>query len=705
MLKYFPLLLLFITSEIFGQKNEVLNQTDVVDFKNASATISIHPERSSVEGTVEYSFDVLKETDSIFIDAENMNFSKVLLNGAPVEFRNDKKQLWVINNFKPSTENKMVINYSANPKEAMYFINWNVTDEVKAAKQVWTQGQGKNNSHWIPSFNDMREKVIFDLNVNFREGFEVAANGILTEKKILNDSIVQWRYDMKDPMSSYLLAIIAGKYEVQEIKSASGVPIKLYFQPEDQNKVEPTYRYTQEIFDFFESETGYAYPWQNYKQIPVQDFLYSGMENTGTTIFTGSLVVDSTAYNDQNYVNVNAHELAHQWFGNLVTAENGEHHWLHEGFATFYALLAEKKIFGDDYYYWKLYQSAEELKELSDGGKGEALLNTSAGSLTYYQKGAWALHILKEKVGEKAFNQAVKNYLDKNAFKNVNTYDFLSEVEKISGEDLAAYRKNWLEQSAFQATDALNSLKKSEFIKNYLELAALREIPFQNKIKQLNAALDFPINDYLGQEVVYQLAGETSAEALPLYRKAFESGNLYVRQAIALSMENIPSSLKSQFISLLKDDSYLTKENAFLKLWLQYPQEAQKWLDATKGIEGFSNKNVRMLWLVVNLVNPQIDPNKTQEYFSELSGYTASHYPFEIRENAFGYLYQLNAFTDKNLVDLLEAAQHHTFRFRDFSRKLLAKLLENPEYQRKYKELEQNLSAKNKSFLSSRLRK
>lgn len=705
MYRYFPILIFFFFfSETFSQSSNELSQIDYVDFKRAAANLSIHPEKASVEGTIEYSFNVIRKTDSLFIDAENLDFGEVMLNGSPVQTRNDKKKLWVINKFNPSEENKLVINYSASPKEAMYFINWKEPKNVNVAKQVWTQGQGKNNSHWIPSFNDMREKVVFDLNVNFKKGYEVAANGELVEKKDINDSITQWRYDMKDPMSSYLLAVAAGKYDVKEIKSTSGVPLNLYYEPEDLKKVEPTYRYTREIFDFLEFETGYKYPWKNYKQIPVQDFLYSGMENTGTTIFAGSLVVDSTAFNDQNYVNVNAHELAHQWFGNLVTAENGEHHWLHEGFATFYALLAEKKIFGDDYYYWKLYQSAEELKELSDRGKGESLLSTSAGSLTYYQKGAWALHILKEKVGEKAFKLAVKNYLDKNAFQNVSTYDFLSEVEETSGEDLSAFRRNWLEQTAFLATEALESLKKSEFLRDYLEVAALREVPFQNKAQLLNNALNFPINDYMGQEVVYQIAGETSEPALKLYNKAFDSGNLYVRQAIALSMENIPPSLKTRFISLLQDDSYLTKENALLKLWMQYPAESQKWLDATKGIEGFSNKNVRMLWLVINLVNPQIDSDKTQEYFRELSGYTASHYPFEVRENAFGYLYQLNSFTDENLVDLLEAAQHHTYRFRDYSRKLLAKLLETPEYKQQYKDLEKSLTDRNRNFLSSRLK-
>src|SRR5690606_8561022 len=157
-----------------------------------------------------------------------------------------------------------------------------------------------------------------------------------------------------------------------------------------------------------EEEIGVSYPWQNYKQIPVKDFMYAGMENTTVTIFSDTYVIDSISFIDKNYVNVNAHELAHQWFGNLVTEESGTHHWLHEGFATYYALLAEKEIFGNDYYYWQLYQSSQQLIALSEQEKGESLLNPHASSLTFYEKGAWALHILRPIVGDEFFKVAVK---------------------------------------------------------------------------------------------------------------------------------------------------------------------------------------------------------------------------------------------------------------------------------------------------------
>ncbi len=689
----------------FAQFNPLLDQSLKVDFKNVNAEISIFPKENEVKGKVHFLFEILAATDSIYIDAKNMHFEKVLLNNSRVEFYNDSTRLWLISDFKPSKENKLDLIYSVKPKQTMYFINWAFADELNVTKQVWTQGQGKYTSHWLPSFDDMSEKAIFDLKINFNSGYEVIANGELKGKVAVNDSITQWQFGMLKPMSSYLVAVVAGKFHQQDLESASGIPISLYYQPEDGDKVEPTYRYSKEIFDFFEAEIGYPYPWQNYKQIPVQDFLYSGMENTGTTFFSNSLMVDSIAFNDINYVNVNAHELAHQWFGDLITETNGQHHWLHEGFSTYYAMLAEKELFGEDYYYWKLYESAEQLKELSDKGKGESLLAKNSSSLTYYQKGAWALHILREKVGDDAFELAIKNYIEKYAFKNVTTKDFIDEVERTSDQDLSGFVDDWLKQSAFQGTEVLNSLKRSKFITNYLETAALRQIPFHDKTVLLNRVLEFPVSDYIGQEAVFQLEGENSPSALKLYKKAFESGNIYMRQAIAVSMENIPLELKGEFIGLLEDKSYLTVEKSLLKLWIQFPEETGIWLEKTANIEGFPNKNVRMLWLTINLVSPEIDPEKTEEYYKELSDYTREYYPFEIRQNAFGYLYQLDAFTQQNLIDLLQAARHHTYRFRDFSSKLLDRLLGNEEYREKFVVLKELLSGDDRELLNKRLNK
>ncbi|QYA25745.1 M1 family metallopeptidase [Gramella sp. MT6] len=702
MRKNLILLFLFCSVVLMAQEKDP-SQTEYFDFKTVNALIEIQPINGMVSGRVNYTFEVLAQQDTLYIDGRKMQFTDVNLNGDPVKFSNNDKGVYIFSDFLPSENNLLELNYSAEPKSGMYFINWEFPDIDDVHKQVWTQGQGKYTSNWLPSFDDIEEKAEFDLSFKFPSDFQLISNGKLKNTEKINDSISLWQFDMEKPISSYLVAVAAGKYDFKKVESGTGDPIKLYYKPEDSLKVDPTYRYSSEIFNFLEEEIGLAYPWQKYDQIPVQDFLYGGMENTGTTIFSSSFMTDSIGFKDRNYVNVNAHELAHQWFGNLVTAASGKHHWLHEGFATYYALLAEKEIFGEDYYYWKLYETAEQLKELSDSGKGESLLNPKAGSLTFYQKGAWALHILRERIGEEAFREGIRNYLELYSFKNVTTNNFLAEMEASSGQDLSHFKADWLEQSAFKAEQSLESLKKSEFITNYLNIAALRETPLDQKYEYLEKALQFPVNDYIGQEAVLQLAGLQSQQAVRLYKMAFESNNVFVRQAIALSMENIPQELKAEFESLLEDESYLTIEAALYKLWQSFPEGRSEYLNQTRDLTGFYNKNIRMLWLTLNLVTPDYETELNQEYYEELAGYSEVWRPFQVRENAFSYLFQLGAFNESSLQSVIKGTQHHTYSFRDYCRQLLSELLKNEQYRKELIELSGKMAEEETAYLRSKI--
>ena len=681
-------LFLFLSLQTTGQ----VTFAQQVDFTHLQALLSIDPSQGKITGEITYTFDVLEPTDSVGIDARKMEFEQVFLNGEKVAFQKDENKFWIKNAFSESKNNTLQFKYSAEPIKAMYFIQ---TSPEKQDIQVWTQGQGKYTSHWLPSFDDTREKLEFDLSVIYESGKRVIANGQLVNSEEIHDGRTRWEFDMDKPMSSYLVALAAGDFKLKESVSESGVPMQFFYPEGFKEKVEPTYRHSEMMMSFMEKETGVAYPWQNYKQVPVQDFLYAGMENTGTTIFSDIFLVDSIGYNDRNYVMVNSHELAHQWFGNLVTATSGEHHWLQEGFSTYYSLLLEKEIFGEDYFYWKLFQSAEELKKMSDLGKGEALLSKKGSSLTYYQRGAWALHILKGLVGKAAFDKAITQYLQKYAFGSVTTDDFLREVESVSGIDLTDYRKNWLEQSAFQGTEALESLKKSEFIRNYLEIAALKQLPLKSKKELLERALNFPVNDYIGQEVVHQLALEETSEVLDLYKKAFATNNLYVRQAIALSLQEIPQELKSAYESLLDDESYVTQEAALFNLWINFPKERVRYLQKMEGRQGFLDKNIRNLWLALRIATPQTGIVNRGQYLEELSSYTAPHNRFQVRQNAFGFLMQLNALQSQNIYDLLDASRHHNYRFREFAKSLLKQVIANDKLLPEDKDLlEQELGIK-----------
>ena len=680
MRKILTLLILMVGSFVYGQ------QGDVVDFKRITARITPDFQAKSILGSVTYEFEILTETDSIYLDAHiDEIMHDYASNNARVELNSGK--IWVVGQFQANSSYELDLVYEVQPKQTFYFFE----------DQIWTQGQGKYTSYWLPSLDDMSDKIEFDISLVLSPELNAISNGKLITKDISEENI-QWHFDMEKPMSSYLVMIAAGKFDKQTLESKAGIPIENYYIQGEEQTVEPTYRYTKEIFDYFEEKIGVPYPWQNYKQVPVRDFLYAGMENTTATVFSSAFVVDSIGFNDKNYVNVNAHELAHQWFGNLVTEVSAADHWLHEGFASYYALLAERKIFGDDYYYWKLFQTAEQLRARSDAGKGEALSNPKASSLTFYEKGTWALIMLEELLGTFDFDAVIKSFLNQYAFKNATLDDFFAVATKVSGKDLTEFRQQWIEQSSFPAMAALNYLSESPFLNEYMELEVRRNEPLAAKKKELAKALNGS-NEYLGQEAVVQLSGEPMGQVLELYDLALSDPHFLVRQTVVQSISEIPIALKSSFEQLLQDESYVTQEIVLFRLWQEFPQDRAKYLDRMESAVGFREKNLRQLWLTLASVTQGYRTNNKQRYMLELMGYSGPEYSFETRDLALNYLTEINAVNETVLRNLMNACVHPNWRFRSSARELLNKQLDNPIALSKLKEIRSSLPKKEMDYL------
>ena len=678
--------LLFICFTIQAQ------QTEYVDFKTVKASLYIDLIKAEVTGSVEYSFDILKATDSIFLDSPNIIYDSIEING--LNNFNLNSEAIVLNgivkrNFVQSKDNVMVVKYHVKPKKALYFIN---KDE---GIQAWTQGQGKYTSNWLPSLDDTNDKMEFDLSIKADSDYQVISNGqLLNIEK--SEGYNTWHYDMQKPMSSYLVALTIGKYNKQELTSKSGIPIELYYYPEDSARVEPTYRYTKKMFDFLEEEIGVPYPWQNYKQVPVKDFLYSGMENTSLTIFSDDFMIDETSFVDKNYVNVNAHELAHQWFGDFVTATEGKHHWLQEGFATYYALLAEHEVFGDDYYYNRLYEYAKELIVQEQEDQATALLDAKASSTTFYKKGAWALHMIKEIVGEQVFKHAVKNYLNAYAYKNVETQDFITEVEKLYGQNLNSFENEWLLSKTLPLAKMRATLKQNEsiaFLETIEHSAYLSYRTDNNGYVPSSLVTELPKGFYTERLAVLREA--LKKPDYPTYKdlidEAFNSNEIKTRQLLA---QRIPEGFKAQNESLLKDASYLTVEYALMNLWSKFPKDRAKYLETTKEIIGFNDKNVRCLWLTLALITPEYNPAFNDVYLRELKDYTSSQYGFKTRQNAFSYINNIQIFDFETLANLIDATNHHNWRFKSFASDLLQSLSEDQKYKSIISDLQEQLKNK-----------
>lgn len=648
-----------------------------VDFTHSFASLEINPVKQNVWGDVEYIFTVNEPLDTIRINAHKMSFDKVKINEKEVQFKVTDKEFLLFEGYEKG-ENKLTFSYEAFPVQAMYFVQKNYYEDV----QIWTQGQGKYTSHWYPSFDDVNEKVIFSLDITFHKDYTVLANGSLISKTE-KDNQITWKYQMHKPMSSYLLMLAIGRFEKQSFTSKSGIPNDLWYHISDKDKFESTYRYSEEIFDYLENEIGVPYPWEVYRQIPVWDFLYGGMENTTSTIFAQDYVVDEIGFNDRNYVNVNAHELAHQWFGDLVTAKTTKHHWLQEGFATFYALLSDRHLFGDDYYYWKLYENAQKIEQAATSDD-VPILSEKASSLSYYQKGAWALHVMREGMGADKFRLAVKNYLNKHTFGNVETEDLFREVRAVSDFDCETFSKNWLETHIFQKEEVYALLKKNDFIKQYIELQEKPLDPKKDKkkiLKILNSKIYYPIKELL----VYQTANLPFEQKKDFIVAALNTNNVKVRQAVAVTLTEIPENFRSTYETLLKDPSYATREISLFNLWNNFETERERYVQLSENWIGFEGRNLEILHHALSFVTTKSENQQIKDYLALLN-LSGTNYDALTRQNALEKLLSLELYTDEVFKSLAYGTSHSRWRFALFCREQIKKLIHNEEFKKVFQE-------------------
>ena len=692
------LFFLLFTVFTFAQQNQK------VDFKTAFGNISVNPIEKKVSGSVRYIFDVKQTIDTIRIDAQKMVITNVKINNKTVKFTNTGRTLNLFEGYKTG-KNKVAFIYEATPKQTMYFnghfdcAQCDKDSIIPSAVegQVWTQGQGKYTSHWFPSFDDVNEKVIFNLNISFDKKYQVLSNGVLL-KELPNKNEMIWQYEMKKPMSSYLLAVVIGDFRHQVVASKSGIPLQLFIPTKDTAKFESTYRYSKQIFDYLEEEIGVKYPWKIYKQIPVEDFLYAGMENTSATIFAEDFVVDAIGFNDRNYVNVNAHELAHQWFGDLVTAKSGKHHWLQEGFATYYAMLAERQIFGDDYFYHQLYRSSLQLRNAARTDT-IPVLNEKASSFSFYQKGAWALHLIRETIGPKLFQKAVINYLKKHQFQNAETDDFLVEVKKVSNFDTEKFKKVWLEDYRFRNDEANVLLKKNEFIRTLFETQKMRLKPFAENKEKFKELLQSNVFYPVKTEILYQIKDISFEDKKELLLLALQTNDVKVRQSVAEFTDEIPLEFKTNYETLLDDVSYDTREIAFMNLWKNFPESRTVYLAKAEKWIGGNDKSLRSLFLTFSIENQS--PEK-DNYYKELVNYSSPLYESSVRQNAIINALAINEKDPTVLKNLINATTHYKWQFTKFARDKIRELLvggAKPQFQMIY----QTLSEKEKIQLDKLL--
>lgn len=421
-----------------------------IDVQQMKLEVSFVPELGKVIGKVTHNFRCLQDkVDTIFLDGPGIYIKSATLDGKPVKTDSIASGIVIHSDIANgyNSNHSLVLDYTALPQKGIYFIGWKqapAADPVRQTRrQIWTQGQGIDNRHWIPMIDDRGDKFITEVIVSFDKAYNVLSNGDMLEAKENKDGTKTWHYKINHQHAGYLLMLAIDKYAVKSTKTSRGTPINFWYYPEHPERLEPSSMYSEKIIEFLEDEIGYAYPWGAYSQVMVQDFMYGAMENTSATVFGDFFWVDSRAFLDRNYIGVNAHEATHQWFGDLITARNDADHWLQESFATFYPGLFVGTIYGQDETFWSFRGSMNGA--IAAGEKNSLpVRNSESGSSRHYPKGASVLYMLQHVMGRENFRRGVQLYLNRHNFSGVTTHDFETAMTDACGMNLDWFFDQWI---------------------------------------------------------------------------------------------------------------------------------------------------------------------------------------------------------------------------------------------------------------------
>lgn len=453
------------------------------------------------------------ETDSINLDARNMIFSKVEIKNTQGELIQnitsyDKKVLKIKLEKKFSNKDSLILtlNYIAKPDEnenggsaaikddkGLYFINTNHKEPNKPT-QIWTQGETQSNSCWFPIIDNPNEKFTSTLSISANKDLTILSNGERISSIVEgNTKTEKWENTL--PMPAYLTMMAIGDFDVA-IDSLEGKEVSYYLEKEYAPFARNIFKNTPEMISFFGEKLGVKYPWNKYAQVVVRDYVSGAMENTSATLHGDFVQKNNRQLVDANNDDIIAHELFHQWFGDLVTCKTWSHLVLNEGFATYGEQLWIEHKYGKDEALKKSYDRIQRYLSYTKNNKDEAIVNSNYKiqedmfNVLTYQKGASVLNLLRHEIGDEAFFLGLKNYLSNYQFSNAEIDDLRKEFEKITGRDLNLFFNQWFLRGGHPILDVRYSYNDS----TKLVQVSIEQIQ-SNEVGLFNFPLEFKIQE------------------------------------------------------------------------------------------------------------------------------------------------------------------------------------------------------------------
>lgn len=432
-----------------------------VEFQHLVLDVTPDFEKRTVSGVMTVRFKpVGKSIREIKLDAIDLAVEEVKSSATVANYINNDKEI-VVTYAEPipiGKETTLTIRYSAKPIYGLYFRSPS-NGYAEADEHMFSQGEMIEARHWFPCFDHPNSKFTSEITCHVPDGMTVLSNGREVSKKKDPDGKTAFNWIQDKPHVNYLITLVAGKFRKVEDKY-NDIPLSLYVPPSDFDEAPAAFAPTKAAMEFFEKEIGIPYPWAQYGQVVVHDYHHGGMENTSLTTLSESVLYPKDSENcyayggmfdcNSGYLSeaIVSHELAHQWFGDLVTCKDWSHVWLNEGFATYYsALFAGHKNGRDDMLY-AMYQNLDMVTSWKDERPifyrrfKEPLEQFSMNRA--YAKASWVVHMIRAQLGEELFQRCIKTYVERYQFKTVGTEDLNSVLEELSGRSFDRFFDQWI---------------------------------------------------------------------------------------------------------------------------------------------------------------------------------------------------------------------------------------------------------------------
>jgi len=490
---------------------------------------------------------------------------------------------------------KVRIVWNGSPARGLYFTG-PVPSDPDRSYMAWSQCQDEDAHFFFPCIDHPGVKVPMDILVTVPEGYQAISNG-----KLDGQEGQTFRFTQAHPIPAYLFTVVVGELTVVEDTGCDVLVRYLAPAGTSEDGMRRVFEKTPRMINFYGEVFGHDYAWPRYDQVVVHDFIFGGMENVAATTLTDMVLTDERAAMDWNAEDLIAHELAHQWFGDLVTCQDWSQGWLNEGWATYSEVVWKAHDLGQDEADYHLFLDLKNYLSESGGRYQRPIVSyhfrepIDMFDRHLYEKGALVNHTLRTVLGETAFWGGVKHYLHRHAHGTVHSRDLQRAMEEVSGRNLDGFFQQWVESPGHPRLEV-----KSQWSDGQLKVSVTQK----QKSKGVPKAFHFPLTVHVvtedgQQDVTLQVKERSRAWAIPCEA---EPTRVSIDPGFAILADiSIKGSRSLLLASLTKDTRVVGRIRAARALAKEGSPKAVSALIDALGNEGFWGVRIQIALLLANI--------------------------------------------------------------------------------------------------------